>query len=845
MFSFDKDLLPKITTRKALILVDFQNDFLDPDGALPCSDPDGFINRAVELVANFRGNGDIIWLQSQFSSPVLVDHESIIVSDAPPVTRHRGRRSRGRHAAPALPQNPDEPLDPEAFLSHPEAKCVKSSSWGALMSPAVEIAVKKGDTILSKPQYSGFRGTQLLLLLRAKMVMEVYICGSLANVGVYATALDAAGHGLSITIVEDCCGYRNEQRQLAAVRSLIELTGCEIASLGEILENLQPKRAAKAPIPAGRKPDNRIAVADSPDLVQHMAGLRLDAEPSAVKVGNGTAPSPNSKADSQSAKPKQQETAGKDKKLKEKVPEDVESRKQVVEKDDLGSSIAEATDRQQEALSTYAKPHPNIMASQPVTSDNDEEQLLQKGLCEGDTDIIDNVLHEDLAKDAFEKLRDEVQWQRMLHQGGEVPRLVAVQGEVSNDGSMPVYRHPSDESPPLLPFSPTVLAIKSETEKYLGHELNHVLIQFYRDGKDYISEHSDKTVDVVKGSYIANVSLGAERTMVFRTKRQGKDPSRDDASSPGDTRRQSQRARLPHNSLCRMGLKTNMKWLHSIRQDKRAEREKTPAELAFKGGRISLTFRQIGTFLDKDETSIWGQGATGKSRETARPVVNGQSPEAVEMLKAFGAENNSSAFDWEEWYGKGFDVLHFSNSPRFFASADATSNMRIHLMLAEYGINFAKGSMAPDPKSSNTAHAAIRFVDNNASKSVVDGDVAIMLYLNSVYGHDKKDQADLALRFTRFQGALKLGDLWKQHDSSTPLSKTLLRELGTWDEMAANTSEVGMPGSTPSLADFAVWPVLHAIVDQYGTKVFDGMGALKGYYERFGEREVTKQVVGK
>ncbi|KAF5128254.1 DNA oxidative demethylase ALKBH2 [Metarhizium anisopliae] len=845
MFSFDKALLPKITTRKALILVDFQNDFLDPDGALPCSDPDGFINRAVELVANFRGNGDIIWLQSQFSSPVLVDHESIIVSDAPPVTRHRGRRSRGRHAAPALPQNPDEPLDPEAFLSHPEANCVKSSSWGALMSPAVEIAVKKGDTILSKPQYSGFRGTQLLLLLRAKMVMEVYICGSLANVGVYATALDAAGHGLSITIVEDCCGYRNEQRQLAAVRSLIELTGCEIASLAEILENLQPKRAAKAPIPAGRKPDNRIAVADSPDLVQHMAGLRLDAEPSAVNVGNGTAPSPASKADSQSAKPKQQETAGKDKKLKEKVPEDVESRKQVVEKDDLGSSIAEATDRQQEALSTNAKPHPNIMAGQPVTSDNDEEQLLQKGLCEGDTDIIDNVLHEDLAKDAFEKLRDEVQWQRMLHQGGEVPRLVAVQGEVSDDGSMPVYRHPSDESPPLLPFSPTVLAIKSETEKYLGHELNHVLIQFYRDGKDYISEHSDKTVDVVKGSYIANVSLGAERTMVFRTKRQGKDPSRDDASSPGDTRRQSQRARLPHNSLCRMGLKTNMKWLHSIRQDKRAEREKTPAELAFKGGRISLTFRQIGTFLDKDETSIWGQGATGKSRETAKLVVNGQSPEAVEMLKAFGAENNSSAFDWEEWYGKGFDVLHFSNSPRFFASADATSNMRIHLMLAEYGINFAKGSMAPDPKSSNTAHAAIRFVDNNASKSVVDGDVAIMLYLNSVYGHDKKDQADLALRFTRFQGALKLGDLWEQHDSSTPLSKTLLRELGTWDEMAANTSEVGMPGSTPSLADFAVWPVLHAIVDQYGTEVFDGMGALKGYYERFGEREATKQVVGK
>jgi alkylated DNA repair dioxygenase AlkB len=46
-----------------------------------------------------------------------------------------------------------------------------------------------------------------------------------------------------------------------------------------------------------------------------------------------------------------------------------------------------------------------------------------------------------------------------------------------------------------------------------------VLIQLYRTGADYISEHSDKTIDVVRGSFIVNLSLGARRTMTLRTKK--------------------------------------------------------------------------------------------------------------------------------------------------------------------------------------------------------------------------------------------------------------------------------------------------------------------------------------
>ncbi|KAH8111611.1 hypothetical protein DFH11DRAFT_590325 [Phellopilus nigrolimitatus] len=276
-----------------------------------------------------------------------------------------------------------------------------------------------------------------------------------------------------------------------------------------------------------------------------------------------------------------------------------------------------------------------------------EPKPLEERYGEGDTYIVVDVLPADLAGDAFERIQEEVEWNTMSHRGGEVPRLVAVQGEIAEDGSIPVYRHPADASPPLLPFSPTVERIRAHISGVLRQPLNHALIQYYRHGGDYISEHSDKTVDVVRGSCIVNLSLGAQRTMTLRTKKD---------SGP---ERLTQRIPLPHNSALVMGLATNAAWLHSVRRDQRIPTVKAPAEAAFDGARISLTFRHIGTFLSANLAHIWGQGATGKTRTDASEVT--RSIEEVEcLLAAFGKENHNSNFDWEATYGQGFNVLHFT-----------------------------------------------------------------------------------------------------------------------------------------------------------------------------------------
>ncbi|KPM44606.1 hypothetical protein AK830_g1947 [Neonectria ditissima] len=928
MFAFDHSALPQLTHRKAFIGVDFQNDFIAKDGALPVPEPEGFVDLAAKLATAFREVGDVVWVQSQFDKPRDSDEDLIITTDIVPAKV----RPSSRRKIPVETVEESGPPDPEAFLSHEEPACVKPGSPGCGITPAIEEASRKTDLKLTKTHYSAFQSTHLLRHLRAKMVMEVFICGSLTNVGVYATALDAAGHGMAITIVHDCCGFRSESRQAKAINGLIDLTGCEIASYDEVMEIIQPEPQAATEsagpsskgLEALRKTSAEEGVGRkslTPEIVKNMTGLRLASDSPSPAIATqpraeALTASP-AKGGESTTKPqsKAEEYVGTKSSSATVAGHNVDARNAPTIKDAIASVPNHNEGHQQpqqspndDKISTpepasKSRPKPTPMSipksnstpeGYPVAKEamdstkarsasaepksepkfdaeaelypesrpelkNDDSHFLQKGLCEGDTDIIEGVLPNSLADGVFDKLREEVQWQRMSHQGGEVPRLVAVQGQGADDGSIPVYRHPSDESPPLLPFSPTVLAIKAETEKCLGHPLNHVLIQHYRDGSDYISEHSDKTLDIVRGSFIANVSLGAERTMVFRTKRLDKDPSRT-GPPPADSKRQIQRARLPHNSLCRLGLQSNKKWLHAIRQDKRAEREKSAAELAYNGGRISLTFRQIGTFLDREETIIWGQGATAKKREDAHAVINGQTPEAIEMLKAFGTENHATEFDWDAYYGKGFDVLHMSQAPRFFSSTDPIVNNRINFMLAEFGVNHAKGSISPSGSSKGEApvvppprpgSSLVKFVDKD--KSVVEGDLAIMLYLDARYGAGKpgvtpRSPLQLATQFTRFQQGIGLFKKWRclSKDSSTGkrVVKPPKQDLVVWDGFAAEAEGDFLAGPGLSLPDFAVWPVLHALVEEAGVEALDSLESLKKYYEKVADRPSISKFMG-
>ncbi|OLP95163.1 hypothetical protein AK812_SmicGene22736 [Symbiodinium microadriaticum] len=68
----------------------------------------------------------------------------------------------------------------------------------------------------------------------------------------------------------------------------------------------------------------------------------------------------------------------------------------------------------------------------------------------------------------------------MDYYGVPVPRLVCIQGQRCQDGSMPVYRHPVDEQPPIFEFTPTVQRVISAARAAFKFPFNHALIQLYR-----------------------------------------------------------------------------------------------------------------------------------------------------------------------------------------------------------------------------------------------------------------------------------------------------------------------------------------------------------------------------
>ncbi|CAF0859690.1 unnamed protein product [Rotaria sp. Silwood1] len=266
-----------------------------------------------------------------------------------------------------------------------------------------------------------------------------------------------------------------------------------------------------------------------------------------------------------------------------------------------------------------------------------------------DSFLLLDIFPKDVADDLFYNIHDEVKWNIMRQRGKRVPREISIQGTITienDDEYEPLYRHPADEQPELVSWTSTALKIKERIGEILQQNFNHALIQYYKNGKDNIGEHSDKTLDILLGSNIVNYSLGAARTMTLINKRE-------------DGIRQE--FKLPHNSLFILGWQTNREWYHAIRPDKRSNSEKDPDELAFYGERISLTLRTVATFINRRTGQIYGQGARYKTiAEQIDKSPDEYENDEMDMVYAFSAENRqSSEFDWNINYGRGFNALNF------------------------------------------------------------------------------------------------------------------------------------------------------------------------------------------
>jgi alkylated DNA repair dioxygenase AlkB len=117
-----------------------------------------------------------------------------------------------------------------------------------------------------------------------------------------------------------------------------------------------------------------------------------------------------------------------------------------------------------------------------------------------------------------------------------------------------------------LPWTETLRELKLLVEQISAESYNSCLLNFYHDGTDGMSWHSDNEKMLKKNGAIASISLGAERKFSFKHK----------------LTTETRSLILEHGSLLLMKDDTQQYWRHAL-----------PKSAKVKLPRINLTFRTI------------------------------------------------------------------------------------------------------------------------------------------------------------------------------------------------------------------------------------------------------------
>jgi len=198
---------PKIM---GLIVVDMQNDFVHPDGALG---KQGFKVDNLELLIGKINN--LIKISKSYGIPVIG-------------TRHIIRQNkRGEAEGGGLW------VEMRQFLKH---EGFREGTWGAELVEGLE----PPEFIINKPRFSAFYETDLETLLRGVKVESIIFSGVATNVCVESTIRDAFFRDFRVISVEDCMGAYTREAHEGSLRTLRFLGSVRL--LNEVSDLLNERR---------------------------------------------------------------------------------------------------------------------------------------------------------------------------------------------------------------------------------------------------------------------------------------------------------------------------------------------------------------------------------------------------------------------------------------------------------------------------------------------------------------------------------------------------------------------------------------------------------------------------
>lgn len=167
--------------RSTLVLIDFINDIVHPDGKLAGKGYADFIGRhgtlarVATLLAHARTKGiDAIHIRIGFS-----------------------------------PDYKEQPLGSPLFGHAGKLGALKLGSWGTEFHPLA--APVDGEAVMVKHRVNAFVGTPLDVLLRTRGVTDVAVVGCSTDVGVQTTARMAHDLDYACTVIGDCCAAPRDE----------------------------------------------------------------------------------------------------------------------------------------------------------------------------------------------------------------------------------------------------------------------------------------------------------------------------------------------------------------------------------------------------------------------------------------------------------------------------------------------------------------------------------------------------------------------------------------------------------------------------------------------------------
>lgn len=166
--------------------------------------------------------------------------------------------------------------------------------------------------------------------------------------------------------------------------------------------------------------------------------------------------------------------------------------------------------------------------------------------------ITPGFLSENDATQLFQALVETIAWDERMKS-----RKTACFGQTYDDSGVDYE---------VIPMHPLLAPLCSRIEEHLGFRPTNCLLNYYADGRSTMGFHSDAIHNLHEGTGVAIISLGAERTLSFRSK--------------ADVSQQLGYS-MPHGSLLYMTQETQNHWTHAVKKQD------------IDDARISLTFRHI------------------------------------------------------------------------------------------------------------------------------------------------------------------------------------------------------------------------------------------------------------